>query len=230
MPNKTIREAVQGAELFVSWTVRARHRAAAIVVIAIAGLGATGFAQQSDAPPAAAAAPAQNLPDIETRLEVARSAVKKHSTRLKADLSQALKEGGPKGAIGACVSIAPEIDASVSEEHQVEIGRTSTRVRNTENAPDEWELAGMETFAKQIAAGGDSQKLEYYEVTMTTEGQRLFRYMKPIMMQEMCLACHGSNLSQDLKSEIAKSYPDDKAVGFNLSELRGAFTLVQRVD
>lgn len=183
-------------------------------------------AGQAQSPPPASTA----LPDIEARLDVARTAVKKHATRLKQDLTQALKDNGPKGAIGSCVSISPDIDAAVSDEHHVEIGRTSTRVRNTENAPDDWELAGLEAFAKQIADGADPHKLEVFDVTTTTEGQRLFRYMKPIMMQEMCLTCHGPNLPQDLKSEIAKSYPDDKAVGFNLNELRGAFTLVQRID
>lgn len=192
------------------------------------GLATFVTQQQSVAqsPPATLSA----IPDLESRLEIARRAVKKHSTRLKVELSQALKDHGPKGAIGACVSIAPEIDAAISEEQQIEIGRTSARVRNSENAPDDWELAGLETFARQIAAGDDPHKLEVYEVTVTTEGQRLFRYMKPIMMQEMCLSCHGQNLPQDLKSEIAKSYPDDKAVGYNINELRGAFTLVQRVD
>lgn len=224
-------------QLFKSGAFR---RSAAIGALAAAGLASPAVLSWSSAQQPAQTAPADPttaqsaapapVADLETRLEVARSAVKKHSTRLKADLAQALKDNGPKGAIGACVSIGPEIDALVSEEHQVEIGRTSTRVRNTENAPDDWELAGLETFAKQIAAGGDPHKLEVYEITVTTEGQRLFRYMKPIMMQEMCLTCHGSNLPQDLKSEIAKSYPDDKAVGFNLNELRGAFTLVQRID
>lgn len=170
------------------------------------------------------------VPDLEARLDIARTAVKKHSHKLKTDLWQALKDGGPKHAIGHCVSIAPDTDAIVSEEQGIEIGRTALKVRNSENAPDDWELSGLETFAKQIAEGADAQKLEHYDVTTTTEGQRLFRYLKPIMMQEMCLACHGPNVAPELKSEIAKSYPDDKAIGFNLNELRGAFTLVQRID
>ncbi len=170
------------------------------------------------------------VPDLESRLGIARTAVKKHAHKLKADLAQALKDGGTKGAIGSCVSISPEIDAIVSEEQGIEIGRTALKVRNSENAADDWEAAGLELFSKQIADGADPHKLEHYDVTITTEGQRLFRYLKPIMMQEMCLACHGPNVAQDIKSEIAKSYPDDKAIGFNLNELRGAFTLVQRID
>lgn len=206
-----------------------RREVLAIVSAVAIGLTTTAFMRtghaQSTVPPAAGA-----MADIEARLEVARAATKKHATRLKADLAQALKDGGPKGAIGACVSLSPDIDATISEEHSIEIGRTALKVRNTENAPDDWEIAGLERFAKQIAEGADHHKLEHHEITVTTEGQRLFRYMKPIMMQEMCLACHGPNMAQELKSEIAKSYPDDKAIGFNIGELRGAFTLVQRVD
>jgi hypothetical protein len=33
-----------------------------------------------------------------------------------------------------------------------------------------------------------------------------------------------------VKAEIAKYYTDDKAIGFNLGELRGAFSLVQQLD
>jgi hypothetical protein len=58
----------------------------------------------------------------------------------------------------------------------------------------------------------------------------LFRYMRPIIMRETCLACHGPSVAQDVKAEIAKYYTDDKAVGFNLGELRGAFSLVQQLD
>ena len=54
--------------------------------------------------------------------------------------------------------------------------------------------------------------------------------MRPIMTQENCLACHGTNVAQDVKAEIARTYIDDKALGFSIGELRGAFTLVQELE
>jgi Protein of unknown function (DUF3365) len=170
------------------------------------------------------------LPDIEDRLTRAREATRKYSEKLKIELHTALKNGGPKAAIGACTTIAPELDGDISEEMAVEIGRTSLKIRNPDNTPDPWEQAGLESFAKQMSEGADPRKLELHDVTVTTEGQKLFRYMRPIVMVETCMACHGPNLPQDIKSEIARTYPDDKAYGFNVGELRGAFTLIQQVD
>jgi hypothetical protein len=171
-----------------------------------------------------------DLPDLAQRLERARDATRRYAQQLRIGLHEALKSGGPKAAVGACVSLGPDLDAQVSEQTGIEIGRTALRVRNPENTPDAWEQAGLATMAKRLAAGVDPARLEIYEVTVSSEGQRLFRYLQPIMMREGCLACHGPNVSADVKAEIARSYPDDKAIGFIVGELRGAFTLVQLID
>lgn len=141
-----------------------------------------------------------------------------------------MKEGGPVGAIGACNTIAPELNTALTDESSFEIARTALRVRNPDNAPDVWELAALELFQKAMASGGDPKTLETYDVVTTKEGQRLFRYMRPITMHEPCMACHGPSVAQDVKAEIAKYYTDDKAIGFNLGEMRGAFSLVQQLD
>ena len=205
---------------------RGLHALAAMGMCAAAGMSNPLHAQQlSQTPPAAA-------PDADQvqRAEKARELAHNYSEKLRAGLAQALKEGGPKGAIGACNILAPELNTTVSEESTFEIARTALKVRNPENAPDAWELVGLELFQKQMAGGGDPRTLEFYEVVTTKEGQKLFRYMRPITMREPCMACHGPNVAQDVKAEIAKYYTDDKAVGFNLGELRGAFTLVQQLD
>lgn len=145
-------------------------------------------------------------------------------------MHQALKSGGPKAAIGACTSLAPEIDGKVAVQSGFEIGRTALRIRNSENTADEWERQQLEAFVQKLAAGTDHKSLEVFDIQTTSEGQKLFRYMRPIMMGEACLACHGPNVAQDVKAEIARTYHDDKAVGFKVDELRGAFTLVQVIE
>jgi mono/diheme cytochrome c family protein len=168
--------------------------------------------------------------DVRTRADKARELAHAYSDKLRAGILKALKDGGPVGAIGACNTLAPELNTSITESSTFEISRTSTRVRNPDNAPDAWEQAILEQFQKLFAAGGDTKAIESYDVVTTQEGQRLFRYMRPITMREPCLVCHGPNVAQDVKAEIAKYYADDKAVGFNLGELRGAFSLVQQLD
>ena len=181
----------------------------------------------SERPAVAQTSPAAD--ELADRVRKANAVTHTFSERYKVELATAMKDG-PVAAIGAYSTFVPEIAGSLSEETPFEITRTALRTRNPDNAPDAWEQAGLEGFAKKIAAGADPKKLEVYEVTTTKEGQRLFRYMRPIMMGEACHACHGPDVKQDVKSEIAKTYPDDKAIGYNLGDMRGAFTLIQQLD
>jgi mono/diheme cytochrome c family protein len=199
--------------------------------VAAAGLVTLALWAQPLAPAVAQQTPAPAVSDdVRARADKARELAHAYSEKLRAGILKALKDGGPVGAIGACNTLAPELNTSITESSTFEISRTSTRVRNPDNAPDAWEQAILEQFQKSYAAGGDTKALESYDVVTTQEGQRLFRYMRPITMREPCLVCHGPSVAQDVKAEIAKYYTDDKAVGFNLGELRGAFSLVQQLD
>ena len=203
------------------------------IVVATATVGAQQSAQQQQSQPQQ---PVSQQPlaqvdlDLVGRAAKARSLAHAYADRLRTSLAQALKEGGPVRAIDACNTLAPELNATVTDGETFEINRTALRVRNPDNAPDPWEQAALESFQKAIAAGGDPKVLETYDVVTSKEGQRLFRYMRPITMHEQCLACHGPNVSHEVKSEVAKYYSDDKAIGFALGELRGAFSLVQQID
>ncbi|MBS0244009.1 MAG: DUF3365 domain-containing protein, partial [Proteobacteria bacterium] len=98
-----------------------------------------------------------------------------------------------------------------------------------ENAPSAWELAVLRDFQQKSTAGTDPDKLEFWEQTTSPEGDKLFRYMRGIPTGEVCLACHGSDLKPDVKAELTRYYPDDKATGYKLGELRGAFSLVKLI-
>ena len=47
--------------------------------------------------------------------------------------------------------------------------------------------------------------------------------MKAIPTGEVCLTCHGSNIKASLQIRINELYPDDKAYGFKIGDIRGAF-------
>jgi Protein of unknown function (DUF3365) len=202
-------------------------------VLAVAGLTLTALVaptKSQSTTGSTAGGDARALPDLQTRLQTSREAVRNYSELLKSRLSEAIRTSGVKGAIGACRPLAPELNTTVGDQHNIEIVRTALRLRNPDNAPDSWEMANLELFLKRLNSGGDAKTLEIYDVVTTKEGQRLFRYMKPIMVGEQCLACHGSTMPQDIKLEIARNYPEDKATGFNLGEMRGAFSIVQEVE
>ena len=196
---------------------------AAILMVLCAACAATASMSRAQQPAVPDA-------DLVERAAKARELTHMFRDKLRNGIQQAVKENGVVGAIGACNTLAPELNATVTDATTFELSRTALRVRNPENTPDAWEQSILEQFQKSLEGGADVKTLETFDVVTTTEGQRLFRYMRPIMMGEPCLACHGNNVAPDVKAEIAKYYSDDKATGYALGELRGAFSLVQQLD
>lgn len=198
-----------------------------VLLAAVAIAGSALF----DLPAIVFPAMAQKTPvDAAKRLQKARTATATLSERLRTELATAIKNGGVVGAMGLCQTISPDLGTSAADEFGFEVGRTALRLRNPENAPDEWEHKVLLQFQSQIGTGPDASKAEISEIVTTAEGDRLFRYMKPIMMADICLACHGTDIKPDVKAEITRYYPEDKATGFKLGELRGAFSLVQLIE
>jgi len=160
----------------------------------------------------------------------ANTIIKDFMTNLKGELKSALKAEGPVGAIGVCQEAAPAVTRDVAAKHGWDVGRTALKLRNPDNAPDDWERAVLEAFVAQREAGADPKKLSVTRV-VNRDGEATFRYMKAIpLAQKPCATCHGTNVDPDLRAEILERYPEDKAVGFKPGEIRGAFTLSRRID
>lgn len=155
-----------------------------------------------------------------------RAAVKALGGQLKEKLQTTMKASGPVEAIGVCNLEAPEIAAQVSGDQNLEVGRTSLKLRNTGNAPDEWEQAVLEAFEKRLADGEDPAKMEFSETVGTADGEA-FRYMKAIPTGVVCLSCHGSDIKDEVRARLDELYPDDQAVGFKGGQIRGAFTVTK---
>ena len=132
---------------------------------------------------------------------------------------QAIAEGGPTAAVRACQALAPQI-ASEHSQQAWQLGRTSLKVRNPDNAPDAWERAVLERFASAAEAGTPVKELRHGE---EVDGQ--YRYMQAIAVGEPCLACHGTAIKAEVREAIDQYYPHDQARGYQVGELRGAFTL-----
>jgi hypothetical protein len=51
--------------------------------------------------------------------------------------------------------------------------------------------------------------------------------MKALPTQPLCLNCHGApaDLSPAVKARLAERYPNDKATGYAVGQIRGAMTL-----
>jgi len=174
---------------------------------------------------AAAPAAAQKV-QLEDR---AREATREFMQSLKGHLSQAIKGGGPSQAINVCSEIAPKIASRISREQGWQVGRTSLRLRNPINMPQLWERAVLMEFGERHRNGVDAKELEHSDL-IQIGGQRIFRYMKAIPTQGLCLQCHGTNLPPAVKEELNRLYPHDQATGFSRGDIRGAFTIRIPVD
>jgi RND family efflux transporter MFP subunit len=130
-------------------------------------------------------------------------------------LQSALQES-PMAAIDVCRLEAPRIAERVSVDG-VAVGRTSHRLRNPSNAPEDWMLPFLREFRTSDAAAGSSRTFDL--------GGRL-GYVEPIYVQELCVTCHGSSVEPSLLEHIRERYPEDAAVGFEVGDFRGLFWAV----
>ena len=165
----------------------------------------------------AATAQAQEAPEV--LIGEARAQTKGFAEELKLTLMAGMKADGPVAAISLCNTQAP----ALAEKHSKEgwqVGRTSEKLRNPDNAPDTWEQEVLTSFASQASAGVDIATLEAW----TQDGDQ-FRYMKAIEVGGPCVVCHGQNLSPTVTSALDALYPQDNARGYLPGQLRGAFTL-----
>jgi hypothetical protein len=175
-----------------------------------------------------AALAATTLQGSETSADYADQAkglIKQFATTLQGELKGAIKEGGPVNAVQVCKDRAPAIAADLSQESGWAVGRTSLKTRNVAlNTPDAWETEVLEQFESRKANGESPEGMSYAAVVETDDG-KVYRYMQAIPTGEVCLACHGKDITPDLVKALDEAYPEDQARGYELGDIRGAFTL-----
>ena len=171
-------------------------------------------------------APGANAADYTDEINASRATVKEFMQTLKKELQAGMQAGGPINAVSVCNLTAPGIANTYSVRNGWEVGRTSLKLRNPNNAPDDWERAVLEDFEERKLAGEDPMQMEYHEVVQQNGGSEL-RYMKAIPVSKPCLACHGETPDSIVKTRIEKLYPHDQALGYKEGDIRGAFTITQ---
>ncbi len=154
--------------------------------------------------------------------------IEKIGEEVSTDLMKTLKNAlvteiqGEEGFVGAmkvCNVKALKLTDEIDKKHgdKISVKRTSLRVRNPENSPDELETQALEFFRKSMI--GNKELAKNY-VQPTSEG---FRYYKPLKMNSLCLTCHGDskNMNPEIVAELTKLYPNDKAIGYAEGDFRG---------
>lgn len=164
---------------------------------------------------------AQSPPDP---AETAPKVIAEAFGQLSAALAEAIAKDGPAKALSVCSERAPQITAEVSKKHGVTLRRASEKPRNPKNQPDALEQAALMAFAKALAA----QEAPKPQTLTNLDGS--ISYFAPIVLgNPLCLKCHGStehDITAETLTTIRTSYPDDKATGYQLGQLRGLWHVI----
>ena len=146
--------------------------------------------------------------------EIGKATVKK----LGSNLMKNMKAGGPQQAIPFCNVKAGSLTQEMADKYNVSIKRTSHRIRNKKNTPTEAENVILKQYLASVTKGEKLKPL----VKKDTAGK--VHFYAPIKLEGKCLACHGvvgEQVTSKTDSILKALYPNDKATGFKIGDLRG---------
>lgn len=147
---------------------------------------------------------------------------------LKGELKKAIKEGGFENAIEVCNLKAIPITETIEKasKDNIQIKRTTFKYRNPTNAPDEIEKSALEHF--QNLLDKNESLPDYYIQKVTNEEVVQYYYYKPLIIENVCLGCHGApeNMDTRLLSQLSQLYPEDKAMGYKEGDFRGLISVI----
>ena len=184
-----------------------------IGVSAASGLAALSKAQQR----------AQDSQTEQAMVE-ARQISSELADKVRGLLLKEIEKGGLAGAMKVCSEMAQNITREFNARSGHTVRRVSLRYRNPWNIPDEYERRKLEEL--DLLNKKKEMKNEYGEV-VDEGGHKYLRYMKPLVALPLCINCHGpkENISADVKTILAEKYPEDRATGFIVGDLRGAISV-----
>jgi len=160
---------------------------------------------------------AQEVPQnvIDTGTKVSQALLKQLGSKLKHEM----KTNGVLSAAKFCNKNAHVLTEEVNL-HQLEgtsVKRISLKERNPANIPSEEEKEVLLSMQEML----EKKELPPYLVTHK-DGH--YKYYKPLVIKKpICLSCHGDiSKNKELNDFMKEHYPQDKALGYKMNELRGA--------
>ncbi len=141
---------------------------------------------------------------------------------LRNSLLHAISSQGVEGAITFCNENAYPITATYAD--SVVIRRSALRYRNPKNRPDSLERLILDEMNQQVLSAGKPGT----KIVRSNSGGEI-HFFKPIVLQPMCLNCHGApgkEIAAATVTKIQELYPEDRAVDFKEGDLRGVWHIV----
>lgn len=107
----------------------------------------------------------------------------------------------------------------IYETEGLKIRWAATRTRNQASEANPVEMKALYEFDR-------NRNMRSKWVKMEIDGVKYTVYMKPIFIEESCLACHGKK--ENIPKIIVDNYPDDKAYNYKVGDLRGVIEVMYK--
>jgi hypothetical protein len=149
------------------------------------------------------------------------------ASALAQDLSQLVFATMEAEGALATVRVCSEVAQQRTTDHArdgVYVRRISDRLRNPLNGPDAAEARELERMRRLDEEGSLPTEI----IRLVERGDdRTLHLLRPIRIQQPCLACHGAaeSLDPEVRRIIAELYPADRATGYTAGEFRGAVSV-----
>jgi len=186
-------------------------------------LAAVASVPAADTPKVSAAFVDPDSPAHSEIREVGERAINRLGMTLMNEVTAAVAKSGATKAVDVChLTALPLTGEIVSGMPRITgVKRTSQKLRNPANAPDEAEKLALAHVEKELAAGRLPKVL--VQRIHQPGGKPEWRVYRPVGVAPQCVTCHGSRESLDpgLAARLAEKYPDDQATGYASGQWRG---------
>jgi hypothetical protein len=170
------------------------------------------------------AAPVQNTnPELKEVIQTGKETSKTLLQTLGKNMKAHMKKGGPMDALNFCANKAYSLTESVNKKLKdgVSVKRISLKERSSINRAEADEAKVLKAMQTLKDANVVLPKHMVQKVS-----KDVYKFYKPLVINKgVCLKCHGDIQNKNLKDAIAKRYPQDKATGYKMGDLRGAIVV-----
>ncbi|NRR92491.1 DUF3365 domain-containing protein [Winogradskyella undariae] len=137
------------------------------------------------------------------------------------NLMGTIQKKGVLEALAFCNAQAYPLTDSMAVVHNASIKRVTDQPRNPKNKANAEELVYINTFKSMVASNKEVEPI-------VKELENKVRVYYPITTNAMCLQCHGKpneTIEKSTLTKIKSLYPTDKAIGYNVNEVRGIWSI-----
>lgn len=160
----------------------------------------------------------EDITDADKKAQVikkGRAAVSGLQSVLMGKLTSVMAQKGDVAAVKYCRSQAQDLTDNF-QGLSITVGRSSLKIRNPLNAPEPWVAELLMDY--QNSSAQNSKQPRAVKIS-----EERYGFVQPIYMQNMCLKCHGSNMSKGILRELDANYLQDQARGYQEGDFRGLF-------